>query len=94
MAFFVALILIVSATLLALARSQRWAPWLLLTGLGLFGALWLLGRLGIPWPNLTAPYVIVLNPYLLLTLSLVLTVGGAVGVAVRLLRTWFGWYRW
>lgn len=93
MAFVAALILIVLVTLLALASSQRWAPWLLLVGLGLFGSLWLLGRLRIPWPNVPAPYVLVLNPYLLIVLSFALIVAGTVGVAVRLLRTRFGWFR-
>lgn len=82
------LVLTVLVTPLGLARSQRWAPWLLGAGAALFGALWLMGRLRIPWPDLGLWAVFVLNPYLFLTLSYVLIVAGAVGTAVKLVRRW------
>lgn len=41
---------VAGATVLALARSQRLAPWFLLAGTLLIGGLWSLGRLRIPWP--------------------------------------------
>jgi hypothetical protein len=79
-------ILVAGATVLALARSQRLAPWFLLVGALLLGGLWLLGRLRMPWPDLGPWTVLVLNPYLLATLSLVLVTAGAIGTAVRIAR--------
>ena len=75
---------VAGATALTLGWSQRLAPWFLLAGALLLGGLWLLGRLRIPWPDLGMWTVFILNPYLLVTLALVLTTAGAIGTAVRL----------
>jgi len=79
-------LLVAGATALALARSQRLAPWFLLVGGLLLGGLWLLGQLRIPWPDLGLWTVFVLNPYLLITLSFVLVTAGAIGMAIRIAR--------
>jgi hypothetical protein len=79
-------LLLAGMTALALARSQRLAPWFLLVGAPLCAGLWLLGRLRIPWPDLGLWTGFVLNPYLLVTLSFVLVIAGAIGTAVRIGR--------
>jgi uncharacterized membrane protein YgdD (TMEM256/DUF423 family) len=79
-------LLVVSMTALALARSQRLAPWLLLIGTPLYGGLWLMGRLRIPWPDLGLWSVFVLNPYLLVSISFVLMIAGWIGMAVQIAR--------
>jgi hypothetical protein len=84
MVAFLFALMVVGATALALVRSQRLAPWFLLIGAPLLGGLWLLGRLRIPWPDLGLWTLFILNPYLLVTLSSVLVVAGAIGTAVRL----------
>ena len=80
------LVVAAGATWLALARDQRLAPWFLGLGALLFGSLWLLGRLRIPWPDLGLWTVSILNPYLLVTLSFTLLIAGGIGTAVRLAR--------
>jgi hypothetical protein len=80
------LLLVAGATALAVARSQRLAPWFLIIGALLLGGLWLLGRLRIPWPDLGLWTVFVLNPYLLITLSFVLVTAGAIGTTIRIAR--------
>lgn len=80
------ILLVAGATVLALARSQRLAPWFLLVGALLLGGLWQLGRLRIPWPDLGLWTVFVLNPYLLITLSFVLVAAGTIGTGVRIAR--------
>jgi hypothetical protein len=82
----VTLLLFAVATWLAVDRGQRLAPWLLGAGAGIVGALWLMGRLRIPWPDFGLWTVFVLNPYLLVTLGFALLVGGGVGVVVCLVR--------
>ena len=77
---------VAGVTVLTLARSQRLAPWFLLVGALLLGGLWLLGRLRIPWPDLGLWTVFVLNPYLLVTLSMVLVTAGAIGTGVSIAR--------
>jgi hypothetical protein len=72
--FFLALV--AGATILALRGSQRLAPWFCVAGALLFGSLWLLGALRIPWPDLGLWTVYVLNPYLYATLSFVLMIAG------------------
>lgn len=79
-------VLVAGATVLALRESQRLAPWFLLVGLLLFGGLWLMGQLRIPWPDLGLWTVFVLNPYLYVTLSFVLMIGGAIGTAVKIVH--------
>ena len=79
-------LLVVGMTALALARSQRLAPWFLLIGAPVFGVLWLLGRLRVPWPDLGMWSVFVLNPYLLVSLSFTLMIAGGIGMAVRIAR--------
>jgi hypothetical protein len=80
------LLLVAGATALAVARSQRLAPWFFIIGALLLGGLWLLGRLRIPWPDLGLWTVFVLNPYLLITLSFVLVTAGAIGTAISIAR--------
>ena len=80
------LVLVAGATVLALRESQRLAPWFLLAGVLLFGSLWLMGQLRIPWPDLGPWAVFVLNPYLYATLSFVLMIAGAIGTAVKIAR--------
>ena len=79
-------VFVAGATIFALRGSQRLAPWFLLVGVLLFGGLWLLGILRIPWPDLGLWTVFVLNPYLLITLSFVLMIAGTIGTVVRLAR--------
>lgn len=86
MALLLFVLLAVVATRVALARSQALAPWFLATGLGLVGAMYLLGRFRVPWPDFGLWTVFLLNPYLLLTLGFTLTVGGGIGVAVTIVR--------
>jgi hypothetical protein len=78
--------LVVGMTASALAWSQRLAPWFLLVGTPLFGGLWLLGRLRIPWPDLGMWTVFILNPYLLVSLSCILMIAAGIGTAVRIAR--------
>jgi hypothetical protein len=79
-------VVVAGVTVLALKGSQRLAPWFLLLGVLLFGSLWLLGILRIPWPDLGPWTVFVLNPYLFVTLSFVLMIAGAIGTVVRVAR--------
>ena len=71
---------------LALANAQRLAPWFLGAGADLFGFLWLLGQLRVPWPDLGGWTIFVLNPYLLVTLSFVLLIAGGIGTLVKFAR--------
>ena len=57
-------LLVAGATWLVVAKTPRLAPWFLCFGALLFGFLWLLGQLRIPWPDLGVPTVFLLNPYL------------------------------
>jgi hypothetical protein len=79
-------VLVAGATVLALRGSQRLAPWFLLVGVLPVGSFWLLGVLRIPWPDLGPWTVFVLNPYLLITISYVLLIAGAIGTTVKIAR--------
>jgi hypothetical protein len=86
------LVLLLAVTALALGQAQRWAATLLVLGLGLLGVLWLLVRLQITLPDLGVWTVLVLNPYLYVSLAFALALGGGVGTVTRTLRMRFGWF--
>jgi len=79
-------LLVAGATWLVVAKAPRLAPWFLGLGALLFGFFWLLGQLRIPWPDLGMPTVLLVNPYLLATLSFTLLLAGAIGTIVRVVR--------
>ena len=79
-------LLVAGATWLVVARTPRLAPWFLGLGALLFGFLWLLGQLRIPWPNFGVPIIFVLNPSLVATLSFVLLIAGGIGTVVKIAR--------
>ena len=79
-------LLVAGATWLVVARNPRLGPWCLGVGALLFGFLWLLGQLRIPWPNFGVPIIFVLNPYLVASLSFVLLIAGGIGTVVKIAR--------
>jgi uncharacterized membrane protein len=78
--------LLAVAVLLAADRAQRLAPWFLAIGVTLAGSLWLMGRLRVPWPELGPWTVVVLNPYLLVSVAFVLVAAGLLGTTLRIIR--------